>query len=96
MRPQQDEADAIPDKRKKQRDYAQQGRNGSHSAAECHTPTTQGNSLLISRISREEYPRMDFLRSTRYYWLLPAEGHLHRRLFGQMLRRILALPVPSG
>jgi hypothetical protein len=32
----------------------------------------------------------------RYYWLLLAKGHLHRRLFGQMLRRISALPVPSG
>jgi hypothetical protein len=29
-------------------------------------------------------------------WLLLAEGHLHRRLFGQMLRRIYALPLPSG
>jgi hypothetical protein len=28
--------------------------------------------------------------------LLLAEGHLHRRLFGQMLRRISALLVPSG
>jgi hypothetical protein len=28
--------------------------------------------------------------------LLLAEGHLHRRLFGQMLRRMDALPVPSG
>ncbi len=25
-----------------------------------------------------------------------AEGHRHRRLFGQMLRRSWALPVPSG
>src|ERR1700730_4493566 len=32
----------------------------------------------------------------RYYWLLLAEGHLHRRQFGQMLRRIWALPTPSG
>jgi hypothetical protein len=32
----------------------------------------------------------------QYYWLLLAERHLHRRLFGQMLRRIWALPVPSG
>ena len=31
-----------------------------------------------------------------YYWLLLAEGHLHRRLFGHMLQRIYALPVPSG
>ena len=25
-----------------------------------------------------------------------AEGHLTRRLFGDMLRRIWALPVPTG
>jgi hypothetical protein len=25
-----------------------------------------------------------------------ADGHLHRRLFGEMLRRIWALPVPNG
>ena len=30
------------------------------------------------------------------YWLLLAEGHLNRRLFGSMLRRIWALPLPSG
>ena len=34
------------------------------------------------------------IKHARYYWLLMAEGHLHRRLFGQMLRRIYA--VPSG
>ena len=32
----------------------------------------------------------------RYYWLLLAEGHLTRRLFGDMLRKIWALPVPGG
>jgi hypothetical protein len=31
-----------------------------------------------------------------YYWLLLAESHLTRRLFGAMLRRIWALPVPTG
>src|ERR1700676_2706851 len=36
------------------------------------------------------------IKHARYYWLLLAEGHLHRQLFGQMLRRIWALPVPSG
>jgi Transposase DDE domain group 1 len=36
------------------------------------------------------------VKHARYYWLLLAEGHLHRRLFGQMLRRIWALPLPSG
>jgi hypothetical protein len=39
---------------------------------------------------------VDGWSSTPYYWLLLAEGHLHRRLFGQMLRRISALLVPSG
>jgi hypothetical protein len=32
----------------------------------------------------------------RYYWLLLAEGQLNRRLFGGMLRKIAALPLPAG
>ncbi len=36
------------------------------------------------------------VKHARYYWLLLAEGHLDRRLFGEMLRRIWALPVPAG
>jgi hypothetical protein len=32
----------------------------------------------------------------RYYWLLLAESHLTRRLFGSMVRRIAALPLPAG
>jgi hypothetical protein len=32
----------------------------------------------------------------RYYWLLLAESHLTRRLFGSMLQRIWALPAPAG
>ena len=36
------------------------------------------------------------IKHARYYWLLLAEGHLHRRLFGQMLRRIYALLVPNA
>ena len=32
----------------------------------------------------------------RYYWLLPAESHLTRRLFGAMVRRIAALSQPAG
>ena len=31
-----------------------------------------------------------------YYWLLLAESHLTRRLFGAMLGRIAALPLPAG
>ncbi len=36
------------------------------------------------------------VKHTRYYWLLLAEGHLRRRLFGSMLRMIAALPLPDG
>jgi hypothetical protein len=31
------------------------------------------------------------VKHARYYWLLLAEGHLTRRLFGAILRRIWAL-----
>ena len=36
------------------------------------------------------------VKHARYYWLLLAEGHLNRRLFGDMLHKIWALPLPSG
>ena len=36
------------------------------------------------------------VKHARYYWLLLTESHLTSRLFGSMLRRIWALPVPSG
>ena len=36
------------------------------------------------------------VKHARYYWLLLAQGHLNRRLFGDMLSRIWALPVPGG
>jgi hypothetical protein len=36
------------------------------------------------------------IKHARYFWLLLAEGHLTRRLFGAMARRIAALPVPAG
>ena len=36
------------------------------------------------------------IKHARYYWLLLAESHLTRRLFGAMLGRIAALPVPTG
>jgi hypothetical protein len=34
------------------------------------------------------------IKHARYYWLLLAESHLTRRLFGGMLARIAALPSP--
>jgi hypothetical protein len=36
------------------------------------------------------------IRRARYYWRFLAESHLTRRLFGSVLRRILALPPPAG
>jgi len=36
------------------------------------------------------------MKHARCYWLMLAESHLTRRLFGSMLRRIWALPVPAG
>ena len=36
------------------------------------------------------------IKHARYCWLLLAEGHLNGRLFGDMLWRIWALPLPSG
>jgi hypothetical protein len=36
------------------------------------------------------------VKHARYYWLLLAESHLTRRLFGAMLGRIAALPLPAG
>jgi hypothetical protein len=36
------------------------------------------------------------VKHARYYWLLLAEGHLNRRLFGSMVWRIGTLPLPSG
>ena len=36
------------------------------------------------------------VKHSRYYWHLLAESHLTRRLFGSMLQRIWALPVPTG
>ena len=36
------------------------------------------------------------VKHARYYWLLLAESHLTRRLFGSMVRRIAGLSLPAG
>ncbi len=36
------------------------------------------------------------IKHARYYWLLLAESHLTRRLFGAMLRPVELLPLPAG
>lgn len=36
------------------------------------------------------------VKHASYYWRMLAESHLTRRLFGSMVRRMEALPVPTG
>jgi hypothetical protein len=36
------------------------------------------------------------IKHARYCWLLLAESHLTRRLFGSMVRGIASLPLPAG
>jgi hypothetical protein len=36
------------------------------------------------------------IKHARYYWLLLAVSHLTRRLFGAMVGRTAALPMPTG
>jgi hypothetical protein len=36
------------------------------------------------------------IKHARYYWLLLAESHLTRRVFGAILQRIESLATPAG
>ena len=36
------------------------------------------------------------VKHAHHYWLLLAESHLTRQLFGAMVRRIVVSPVPAG
>ena len=36
------------------------------------------------------------VKHARHCWLLLAQGHLNRRLFGEMLARLAALAMPGG
>jgi len=59
-------------------------------------PRRIGNWSLTSLQQRLVKTGGRLVRHARYYWLLLAEGHLSRRLFGSMLRIIAALPLPDG
>ena len=59
-------------------------------------PLRVGNWSLTSLQQRLVKTGGRLLKHARYYWLLLAEGHMTRRLFGAMLRRIEALPMPAG
>ena len=55
-----------------------------------------GNWSLTSLQQRLAKTGGRLIKHARSYWLLLAEGHLTRRLFGSMVRRMEALPVPAG
>ena len=59
-------------------------------------PARIGNWSLTSLQQRLVKTGGRLIKHARYYWLLLAESHLTRRLFGSMARRIAALPVPTG
>ena len=59
-------------------------------------PREIGNWSLTSLQQRLVKTGGRLIKHARYYWLLLAESHLTRRLFGGMLSRIVTLPVPAG
>jgi hypothetical protein len=60
-------------------------------------PARIGNWSLTSLQQRLVKTGGRLIKHARYYWLLLAESHLTRRLFGSMLRRIAMLPSsPAG
>jgi hypothetical protein len=59
-------------------------------------PGRIGNWSLTSLQQRLVKTGGRLIKHARYYWLLLAESHLTRRLFGGMLSRIVTLPVPAG
>jgi hypothetical protein len=59
-------------------------------------PLRVGNWSLTSLQQRLVKTSGRLIKHARYYWLPLAEGHLTRRLFGSMVRKMEALPVPAG
>ena len=59
-------------------------------------PTRIENWSLTSLQQRLVKTGGRLIKHARYYWLLLAESHLTRRLFGSMVRCIDALAVANG
>ena len=59
-------------------------------------PNRIGNWSLTSLQQRLVKTGGRLVKHTRYYWLLLAESHLTRRLFGAIVRRIELLHLPAG
>ena len=67
------------------------------------TSANNSNRAIITLVHRSCLPSSSIpslmamnAKHARYYWMWLAEGHLNRRLFGEMLHRIAALPAPGG
>jgi hypothetical protein len=59
-------------------------------------PLRVGNWSLTSLQQRLVKTGGRLIKHARYCWLLLAEGHLTRPLFGAMVQRIEGLSVPAG
>ena len=59
-------------------------------------PQRIGNWFLTNLQQRLVKTGGRLVKHARHYWLLLAESHLTRRLFGAMVGRIGALSVPAG
>jgi hypothetical protein len=59
-------------------------------------PKRIDNWSLTSVLQRLVKTGARLIKHARYYWLVLAESHLTRRLFGAMLGRIARLQVPTG
>jgi hypothetical protein len=59
-------------------------------------PKAIGNWSLTSLQQRLVKTGGRLIKHVRYYWLLLAESHLTRRLFGGTLRRITTVASPAG
>jgi hypothetical protein len=59
-------------------------------------PREIGNWSLTSLQQRLVKTGGRLIIHARYYWLLLAESHLTRRLFGGMLGKVAALASPAG
>ena len=59
-------------------------------------PQRISNWLLTSLQQRLVKTGGRLVKHDRYYWLLLAESHLTRRLFGAMVQRMAALTIRAG
>ena len=86
---------SCPPRRMAERDCLQLGESRS-SGPRLVLPRRIGSWTLTSLHQHRVKTRGRLIKHAPYYWLLLAAGHLTRRLFGAMVRRIEALTLPAG